>query len=294
MRDQAAGTVTALMDEDDSVALVLAEISTDQFARAMRDHPDRAVNVGIMEQTMIGVAAGLALEGFLPVAHSITPFLVERPLEQIKLDLGNQELGGILISTGGSYDYSTEGTTHHSPGDVELLLSVPGMAIWAPGSAAETDAAIRAAHARRGLGYIRLGARQNAEARPDAVERIVRLREGQAGTVLAVGPMLDRTRDAVEGLDVTLLYTAAVRPFDTAGLNGLAAPGAEVVVIEPFHEGTTAALVSSARRDVPSRFLHIGVPRRVLRGYGEPADLDREAELTREAIRRRISGFLRD
>ena len=81
-----------LFEDDPRVAVVLAEISVDRFEPVFTRDPDRAVDVGIMEQTMVGVAAGFALEGFHPVIHTITPFVAERALEQLKLDFGNQEL----------------------------------------------------------------------------------------------------------------------------------------------------------------------------------------------------------
>ncbi|HEU0193173.1 MAG TPA: hypothetical protein VFQ71_03185, partial [Gaiellales bacterium] len=125
MRSQAAGTVAALFADDDRIAVVLSEISVEYFAPAFTHDPRRIVNVGIMEATMVGVAAGFAMEGFHPVAHTISPFLTERALEQVKLDLGNQELGATLIGTGGSFDYGVEGTTHHAPGDVQAMLTIP-------------------------------------------------------------------------------------------------------------------------------------------------------------------------
>jgi transketolase len=110
----------ALLD-DARAAIVLAEIGASELPRH-----ERLFNVGIREQLMIGVAAGLALEGLRPIVHSYTPFLVERPYEQIKLDLGHQDVGAILVSTGASYDGATAGRTHQAPGDVALLSALPG------------------------------------------------------------------------------------------------------------------------------------------------------------------------
>src|SRR5205814_372008 len=118
MRQRATNTLVDLFYDDERVALVLADISLDLLAPALQHDPRRAVNVGIMEQAAVGVAAGFALEGFHPVVHTIAPFLAERPLEQIKLDFGYQQLGGLFLSVGGSYDYGASGMTHHSPGDV--------------------------------------------------------------------------------------------------------------------------------------------------------------------------------
>ena len=79
------------------------------------------INVGIREQAMIGIAGGLALAGYRPVAHTYAPFLVERPFEQIKVGLEHQDVGAVLVSIGGSYDDLPRGRTHQSPGDVALL-----------------------------------------------------------------------------------------------------------------------------------------------------------------------------
>ncbi len=292
MRAQAGATVSELFEQDPRLAVVLAEISLEHFRQAFAHDPARAVNVGIMEQTMIGVAAGFALEGFLPVAHTITPFMAERALEQIKDDLGNQELGAILIGTGGSFDYGAEGTTHHSPGDVQALTTVPGLRVFVPGHPAEVDQHVRAAHADRGLTYIRTEVLQNSRGRDLPESGVTVERRGSRATVIAVGPMLDPTLAAVEGMDVTVLYLTTVSPIDTQALAADAADAPDVITVEPFHEGTLAAGITSAFSHRPTRFQFIGFPRRVVREYGEPADHYADAELDAAGIRRRVATVL--
>jgi len=143
MRPAFGATVSDLVDRDDRVAVVLSEISTQYFTAAMRAHPDRVVNIGIMEQAMVGVAAGFAMEGFLPVAHSLSPFMAERPYEQLKLDFGYQGLAGTFVGVGGSYDYASEGGTHHAPADAGLMLGIPRMEVLIPGHGDEVDRLLR-------------------------------------------------------------------------------------------------------------------------------------------------------
>jgi len=292
MRQQAAETVTGVFLEDDRIAIVLAEISTDYFERAFAHDPLRAVNVGIMEQTMVGVAAGFALEGFHPVAHTITPFLAERALEQVKLDFGNQELGGTLFSTGASYDYGTDGATHYSPGDVQALATIPGIRIAVPGHPEEVDTLMRHALAGDDLTYLRTQAIANARPREIEPGRIEVIRRGEAGTVLAIGPMLDRVLEATGDLDLTVLYATTVWPLDAGTLAREAAPAPDVIVVEPFYAGTLAAPVTEVLADRASRIRSIGVPRRIPREYGTPAQHDREFGLDAAGVGRQIRAAL--
>ncbi|MGW9613904.1 transketolase family protein [Streptomyces diastaticus] len=298
MRDRFADTVHQLLDTDPRVALVIAEISRDRLQGAIAAHPDRVVNVGIREQLLVSAGAGLALSGLRPVLHTFASFLVERPFEQVKLDFGHQDVGGVLVSSGASYDMASGGYTHMSPGDVALLDTLPGWTVHVPGHADEAEALVRAAV---GAGddkvYVRLSDRANAEGRALDGTRFRQVREGRAGAaVVAVGPMLDPVLAATEGLDLTVLYATTVRPFDAAGLRRAAVDPdrgtAEVVLVEPYLAGTSVRAAGEALAVVPHRLLGLGVGREELRRYGRPEEHDAAHGLDAASLRRDISAFL--
>ncbi|WDZ90064.1 transketolase family protein [Nocardiopsis sp. HUAS JQ3] len=296
MRDTFAATVNRAMDTDPRLTVVLAAISAGMFRGAAARHPGRVIDVGIREQAMIGVAGGLALTGMRPVVHSYAPFLVERPFEQLKLDLGHQGVGAVLVSIGGSYDAAEEGRTHQAPGDVALLDTLPGWTVYAPGHPDEVHAALEAALPGEDRVYVRLSGTANRAAMPlDGRLGVVRTGSPRsAGVVVAVGPMLDRVLEATADLDVTVAYTATVRPFDREGLSALvgAAGNADVLVVEPYLSGTSAHEVAAALADRRHRQLGLGVARdREVRAYGTPAQHAREHGLDTEGIAKSARAF---
>ncbi len=288
MREEFFAATSALLDENPRTALVLADISADGFAPAAARHPDRVINVGIREQLMIGVAGGLALSGLRPIAHSYATFAVDRAYEQLKLDLDHQDVGAVVVSVGASYDASSSGRTHHSPGDVALLDTLTGWTVHVPGHPDEVEPLLRAAAAHDDRVYIRLSTQQNAA--PHTGTGIQVLRRGERATVLAIGPMLDPVLAATAGLDVTVLYTNTPRPLDTSDLRKFA--NDNVVLVEPYLAGTSAAAVSAALVDVPHRLLALGVRPVDLRTYGEPADHAARHGLDAPGLRRAIDAFL--
>jgi transketolase len=291
MRDRFARATSELLDDDPRLAVVLAEIGLAGFLGARRRHPDRIINVGIREQLMISVASGLALSGMRPIAHSYTPFLVERPFEQVKLDLAHQGVGAILVSVGASYDASDSGRTHQAPEDVALVSSLPDWTIHVPGHPEEVELLLRDAVAGDANVYIRLAAGSNAEPMPIEPNRFHVVRRGSQAVVIAAGPMLGRTLEATADLDVTVLYAATVRPFDGDTLRAeLSVPA--VVLVEPYLEGTSAMWVSEALRDRAHRLLSIGVRRMENRHYGTPEQHDRAHGLDIASLRDRIGQFL--
>ncbi|GAA2522757.1 MULTISPECIES: transketolase family protein [Streptomyces] len=294
MRDRFAPVVTRLLDEDPRVAVVLAEIGADGFAEAARRHPDRVVNVGIREQLMVGAAAGLALTGLRPVVHTFASFLVERPFEQVKLDLGHQDAGAVLVSAAASFDWPAGGYTHMAPGDVALLDTLDGWTVHVPGHPDEAETLLRhAIAAGDDKVYVRLSVQSNQQGLPVDGERFRTVREGRSGVVVAVGPLLDAVLAATEGLDVTVLYATTVRPFDGAALRrATETAGTDVVLVEPYLAGTSTAAANDALADVPHRVLGLGVGRRELRRYGQIEEHAAAHGLDARSLRERIGSFL--
>ncbi len=288
-RIQFARTAVDLVETDLSVALVYAEISGQFFGEIERQHPDRVVNVGIREQLLVNVGAGMALTGMRPIVHTFGSFLVERAFEQVKLGFGHQDVGGVLVGGLGSFDSAGMGRTHQTTGDVALLDTIPGAQIHAPSTSTEVDAVLRRTVAADGLHYVRVVGQTNSASFPGTGFHVVR--RGAGATVLALGPVLDAVLAATEGLDVTVLYAHTVRPFDARGLREvLATP--DVVLVEPWLAGTSAHVVADALRDVPHRLLSLGVGREELRRYGSPADHVRAHGLDAAGLRRSLDGFL--
>jgi transketolase len=289
MRERFVDAAAGLLDDDQRVAVVLAAISADVFAPLAARHPDRVIDVGIREQLLVGAGAGMGLAGMRPILHTYAPFLIERSYEQVKLDLGHQDAGAVLVSVGASYDWAEGGQTHRGHADVALLDTLDGWHVHVPGHPDEVEALLRAAVADGGRHYLRLSTAANREPRPvlagrPATEpRVDVVRRGSRGTVLAVGPMLDPVLAGIAGLDVTVLHAVTVRPLDAGPLREtLSAPA--VVLVEPYLARTSLRAVEEALAGLAHRTTAHGVGRRELRRYGEREEHDRAHGLDADGI----------
>ncbi len=294
MRDRFINVTGEMLGERAELAVVLADISFSYFKEAgvVERHPGRILNVGIREQLLVGFAAGLALEGFRPIVHTYTPFLVERPFEQVKLDFGHQGLGAVFVSVGASYDVAAAGRTHQAPEDVAIVSTLPGWKVHVPGHPDEVESVLRAASAGKGLDYIRLGTAVNSTAIAHSNGlNVVRRGSEEAATVIAVGPMLEPVLQAIADFDATILYASTIRPFDAETLRAVLGSPA-VVLVEPYLAGTSSPEVSNALEDIPHRLLALGVDRKELRHYGSSSDHDQAHGLDASGIRRSVTEFL--
>ena len=212
--------------------------------------PRACINVGIREQLMVGVAGGLALEGMRPIAHTYAPFLVERPFEQIKLDLGHQDVGAVLVSIGASYDGAERAARISRPATSRCWRRCRTGRSRCPGIPTRPSVLLRRAAVSEERVYIRLSERSNAASSTPTGESRSSV-AAPPGTVLAVGPMLDSDARGDARPRCHAPYASTVRPLDEATLRATFA-GEAIVLVEPTLAGTSTAPVSRAFSDVPT------------------------------------------
>lgn len=155
MRQQFSKTVLEIMDKDDRVVVLLGDIGVHAFEPVFERYSNRCYNVGICEQAMVGMAAGLAMAGFLPIVHTIEPFLVERAFEQIKDDFGYQGLPGNIVGVDVSQTAPNLGYTHQTPYATEMISRVIGLLAFEPETPEEFDTQFKENY-DKGLNYFRI------------------------------------------------------------------------------------------------------------------------------------------
>jgi transketolase len=291
MRKQLVTSVEKVIEENPDVVLLLGDIGVFGFRNTFQNYPSKIYNIGILEQSTVSMAAGLAKVGLIPIVHTIAPFLIERCLEQLKIDFGYQALNGNFISVGASYDYAALGCTHHCPGDVQILQSIPGMQIIVPGTSSEFNLLFWQCFNNGCPTYFRLSEKENEISLEVEFGKANVLKKGSLATIIVVGPLKDRVFEACLELDVTIIYYTTVMPFDRQTLLENLTSN-KIILCEPYYVGTSAGEILNALRGKAISFELIGVPREFLTNYGKPIEHDSEIGLTIEKIYFRIKSFI--
>ena len=288
MRRQFHDTVLELAEHDERIAVIVGDISGFLFRDFAAAYPDRFYNMGICENTLISVTAGMSSQGFHPFVHTINPFLTDRSYEQIKLDLCYNGWSGNIVTCGASFDYAWDGATHHTYTELAMLRLLPGIEVLQPGNKKEADALIRSQYANGKPTYFRMSDHSHDMETEIEFGKGVVVKDKQAPvTVITAGPILANVLPAVEDLDVNLLYFHTLKPLD-AELIARYRDTRILVVHDAFglHEAVAAA--------VPDlRIAYHGMPDQFCCFYGSVHDIRKEIGLDpdsiREAVRKRLS-----
>lgn len=266
-----AETLTELARTDRRIVAVCNDsVGSSNLTAFAAEFPDRLVNVGIAEQAMVGVAAGLANGGFIPFVCAASPFLTGRALEQIKADAAYSYYPIVLCGMSPGMAYGELGPTHHSIEDLAWTRAIADLTVMVPADPAQTRAAVRwAAGAGRPV-FLRIGRFPVPEVTPAGSAfdggATQQLRDGGDVTLVATGTMVSRALEAAEllarqGVQARVLNVATLKPLDPEPLLRAAAETGRIVTVEEAVVqgglGGAVAEIVVQGRPVPMRILGV-------------------------------------
>jgi transketolase len=247
-------------DRDERIWLLTGDLGFNVVEKFAECWPQRYVNVGIAEQNMMGVAAGLASCGNIVFIYSIANFPTFRCLEQLRNDVAYHNLNVKVVSVGAGFAYGTAGYTHHGVEDLALMRALPGMTVICPGDPIEAALATEAITHHAGPAYLRLGKSREPILHRSLprfeIGKSIRMLDGKDVTLIATGSMLKRALETAERLhnrsdvDARVLSMPTVKPLDEEAIRAAACETKGIVVLE---EHRVIGGLGSAVADVLSR-----------------------------------------
>lgn len=287
MRNTFSNTLYQCALENPSIYIVVADISpAGPMAEFQKHAPQRFINVGVAEQVMIGMCAGLALKGCQPFAYTIATFSLYRPFEMVRDDLGYQNLPVTVVGMGAGVIYSTLGGTHHTMEDVALASAIPNFRVVAPCDPAEAiDATRWCARQKDGPVYLRIGKagepNLTAGADPWVFGKLRYLQRGADICILSYGVIMGKAQELAKGLEakgksVSVVSCHTVKPLDRPGVVDALNRHRQVIVIEEHvPEGGLASRVKQIAWDVKAPCdLHVfTLQDEFIHNYGSHDDL---------------------
>ncbi len=224
MRASFIKTIIESARVDSRIVLCTAEVGFSLIEPFQDEFPDRYYNVGIAEQNLVGVSAGLALRGLRPVALSMASFLPGRAFEQVKVLIGIQKLPVVLVGAGTGLTYGGHGPTHHAIEDLAIASAIPNMTVFCPCDAHEVSAVTVAALELDGPSYLAIGRNGEPKFHENKLQDFL---VGQASfsslgsdaIIFTTGIMAIVARQAIEilkeeGFSVGLVHSPTVKPLD--------------------------------------------------------------------------------
>jgi len=302
LRDEFFGTVHEIARQDPNVIFMTADMGAWSLTKFREELPDQFMNVGISEQNMVSVAAGLALGGRRVFAYAIAPFLALRSLEQIKVDLCQMNLPVTLVAGGPGLTYASDGPTHHAIEDVSVMRSLPKMTIFNPGDPATAQASARLAYENSGPSYVRVdkGNQRILHGTGRGLSTgVLPLATGSDLLLIASGTIVHVVMEAADelrkqGIDTGVIDLFRVKPLDRDSLlNVIRSHRAIASVEEHTLLGGVGSAVCELLTDasVFSPLLRVGLPDEYCHRYGNREWLHRYYGLDVNGLTTRIASW---
>jgi transketolase len=288
VRNKFAETLYECARNNPKIAIVVADISpAGSMEKFRKEFPERFLNVGVAEQSMIGICAGMALKGLQPFAYTIATFSLYRPFEFVRDDLGYQNLPVTVVGIGGGVVYSTLGGTHHCQEDVAIAGAIPNMSVIAPCDPSEVrEATLYCTSQRRGPVYLRLGKAGEPALTDSAVDpwqfgKLRYLKRGADVCIMSYGIIMKQAVTLAErfetaGKSVSVVSAHTLKPLDRPGIETALKSHRQVVVIEEHApQGGLAAQVKQIAWDISATcdLKTFTLQDEFIHNYGSHADL---------------------
>jgi len=271
MRDAFLSSLTFLAEKDKDIVLLTGDLGYGVFEEFESRFPEQYFNVGVAEQNMTGLAAGLSIEGKKVITYSIGNFPTLRCLEQIRNDLCYHDANVTIVASGGGFSYGALGMSHHTTEDLSILRALPNISVVAPCSTREAGAAIRAMVQGGGVNYLRL----DKSAADDIciknefiIGKSNRYKEGKDITLIAIGGILNEVNTVSIMLEEVGIYARivgmhSIKPIDKDEVLDAAINTGGIVTVEEHNKdgglGSAVAEICMDNMVMPKKFLRIGL-----------------------------------
>ncbi|WP_237154735.1 transketolase family protein [Oryzibacter oryziterrae] len=272
-RQAFAEALIALARQDDRVVAVCNDsVGSSNLTAFQKEFPDRLINVGIAEQDMVGVGAGLANGGFIPFVCSASPFLTGRSLEQVKADCAYNGYHVVLCGMSPGLAYGELGPTHHSIEDLSWLRAISDLAVIVPADPEQTAEAVRWAYGYDKPSFLRISRFKvpdvsAGQSSPFSFGKANVVRQGRDVTLITTGILVTRALDAADdlaalGISARVINMSSIVPIDEAAIIAAARETGAIVTVEEamVEGGLGAAVAQTVVRHHPVKMRMLGVP----------------------------------
>ena len=294
MRQTCLNMVYELAKQDERIFFIGSDLGAGTLDAFKEEMPDRFFMEGISEANIIGMSAGLAMEGKIPYVNTIATFITRRCFEQVVLDLGLHNVNVRLIGNGGGLVYAPLGPTHEAIEDLAIMRSVPNMTVIAPADADEMRRLMPLTVSHPGPIYIRLAKGYDpivtTDDTPFEIGKAIKMREGSDALIVTTGITLKCALDAATGLaegglEAAVLHVPTIKPLDADAIR-TCVDGVPVIVVIEEHTvvgglgSAVAETIAEADFDSLKRFRRLGIPDVFPDEYGSQESLMAKYSLT--------------
>lgn len=296
MRTAYLDTLYDLASKDNRIYALISDNGAIVYDRFRKNFEEQYLNLGISEENMLGIAAGMANCGKIPFAYTIGAFLAYRALEFIRNDICLQNMNVKIVGTGAGMRYSALGPTHHSTEDIGCLRSLPNLVIFSPASPMEVAKATQAAYEYNGPVYMRLGTNREQEIYEEdysfEMGKGITLYGGEDITVIGTGNILSeviRAREILlkKGISVRIINMHTLKPIDKEIIVEALCETKGIVTVEDHNiigglGSAVAEVIAESGKGSP--FIRVGLADHFAVGYGTYEDMRRQNKVVAEEI----------